>query len=411
MRGKVKDSLGGTKFILAQSVKSFFANRSLAASASLAYYSLFALLPLLLLLFYLMSFFITSSEAVMARITTLMGQFIPHYSEVILKEVGTLSARPGLLGAVGTLTLIWAATPLMSALREAFFRAYKLEKKPSFLKGKLADMGIILVTLFMLVVLGLSGAAVGVASGGWSLSGLFMNVLSFSLTVAIMSAFYTVLSPSKVSYKYVLAGAFVTAILWGIIKPLFGLFLSYNPRYGITFGSLKALFIIIMWLYYSFAVLLFGVEVIANLRRKDVLLLKGLFHAGAGRANGPDARLMKKFGRMYEAGEILFAEGDAGNEMFYVVSGSIALDKGGQVLKVMQEGDYFGEMALLIETPRTTSAHAGEDGASVIAITPENFETLLREEPKIAMLFLRELAKRLKETNESVASGSCETAK
>ena len=56
---------------------------------------------------------------------------------------------------------------------------------------------------------------------------------------------------------------------------------------------------------------------------------------------------------------------------------------------IMQKGEYFGEMALLIGTPRTTSAQAEEDNTVVIAITPENFETLLREEPKIACIVFK----------------------
>ena len=84
-------------------------------------------------------------------------------------------------------------------------------------------------------------------------------------------------------------------------------------------------------------------------------------------------------------------------EMFYILSGSVRLIKKGQTLRVMQKGEYFGEMALLIGTPRTTSALAEEDNTSLAVITPENFETLLREEPKIAISFLKELAHRLKE--------------
>ena len=47
--------------------------------------------------------------------------------------------------------------------------------------------------------------------------------------------------------------------------------------------------------------------------------------------------------------------------MFYILSGSVRLIKKGQALRVMQKGEYFGEMALLIGTPRTTSAQAEED--------------------------------------------------
>jgi membrane protein len=189
-----------------------------------------------------------------------------------------------------------------------------------------------------------------------------------------------------------------TTLLWGIIRPLFGLFLSYNPQYGITFGSLKALFIIIIWIYYSFSVLLFGTELIANLRRKDVLLLRGLFYET--HVDRKAQRIKRKFGQDYKAGEVIFEEGEKGSEMFYILSGSVRLIKREQTLRIMRKGEYFGEMALLIGTPRTTSALAEDDNTSLAVISPENFETLLREEPKIAISFLKELAHRLKKTNE-----------
>ena len=124
---------------------------------------------------------------------------------------------------------------------------------------------------------------------------------------------------------------------------------------------------------------------IANLRRKDVLILRGLFYEV--RTDRASRKLKNRFGKNYNAGEFIFKEEEKGNNMFYIMSGSVRLAKKGQVLGIMQKGEYFGEMALLIGTPRTTSAQAEEDNTVVIAITPENFETLLREEPRVVVLF------------------------
>ncbi|MBI5203282.1 MAG: hypothetical protein HZA11_00020, partial [Nitrospirae bacterium] len=73
----IKDRTGTAFTVLWHSAKSFIKNDNSSAAASLAYYSLFALIPLLLLLFFSLSFFITSSKAVMQRITMLISQFIP----------------------------------------------------------------------------------------------------------------------------------------------------------------------------------------------------------------------------------------------------------------------------------------------------------------------------------------------
>lgn len=393
----IKDKISTACTVLWQSVKSFIKNDNSSAAASLAYYSLFALIPLLLLLFFALSFFITSSKAIMQRITILISQFIPYYSDTILDEVYTLARHKGIWGVVSIGVLLWASMPLMGTLRTAFYNIFKVEERPPFLKTKLLDIVVILLTLSFLVAVSFSNVVFKkfLVLGD---STVLYNIASYCLTAAVISVFYLVFIPAKVPFCYIFAGSALTTLLWGIIRPVFGLFLSYNPQYGITFGSLKALFIIIIWIYYSFSVLLFGTELIANLRRKDVLLLRGLFDET--HTDRRTQKLKRKFGRDYRAGEVIFEEGEKGSEMFYILSGSVRLIKKDQMLRVMQKGEYFGEMALLIGTPRTTSALAEEDNTSLAVIAPENFEALLREEPKIAISFLKELAHRLKKTNE-----------
>lgn len=395
----IKDRLNLAFTVFWQSIKSFVKNNNSSVAASLAYYSLFALVPLLLLLFFTLSFFITSSRAVMSRLTLLISQFIPYYSDTIMKEVFALARHKGIWGLLSMLALLWASMPLIGTLRTAFFDIFKVEERPSFLKTKLLDMSIVLLTLSILVGVSFFNVTFKkflILQG----STVLYDITSYCLTAVIMFLFYLVFAPARVSLFYILAGSVATTFLWSIIRPVFGLFLSYNPQYGFTFGSLKALFIIIIWIYYSFIVLLFGAEVIANLRRKDVLMLRGLFYEV--RTDRASRKLKSRFGKNYNSGEFIFKEEEKGNDMFYVMSGSVRLAKKGQVLGIMQKGEYFGEMALLIGTPRTTSAQAEEYNTVVIAITPENFETLLREEPKITILFLKEFARRLKKANEFV---------
>jgi len=167
----------------------------------------------------------------------------------------------------------------------------------------------------------------------------------------------------------------------------------------VAFGSFKALFLGALWLYLSFGVLLFGVEVISNRRRRDVLLLRRVF---SGITLEKEEQLIKRFGRSFGPNQIIFKEGEKGSEMFYIMRGEVVLSIQGREIARLSQGNHFGEMALLIETERTAEAVAGPDGALLLSINPENFETLLREESSIAMIFLRELANRLKEMNKSV---------
>ncbi len=330
----VKDKRGVYFLVPWQSVKSFTANNDLSYAASLAYYSLFAMIPLLLLLFFVMSFFITSSTAVMERITVLLEQFIPHYSGTILKEVSALARHKGVWRVLSIIAFIWASMPLITTLRTAFFAIFKVQERPSYIKTRLFNIGIVLLTLTVLVIASLSGMVLDRFLPAEGRVFLY-SAASFFITVIMMFVFYFVFAPAKVPVQYIFTGALVTTSLWAGMRPLFKLFLTYNPHYGVAFGSLKAIFIVVIWLYYSFSVLLFGAEVIANLRRKDVLLLRGLFYETHREKDGLKA--IRRFGRTYSKGEVIFSEGESGAEMFYLMSGSVRLIKKGQTIRIMEK--------------------------------------------------------------------------
>jgi CRP-like cAMP-binding protein len=68
----------------------------------------------------------------------------------------------------------------------------------------------------------------------------------------------------------------------------------------------------------------------------------------------------------------------------------------------MVVGDYFGEMAMLIQAPRTAAAIAAAPDTRLVVISESNLETILRENPKIVVSFLKEMSGRLRSVNEKV---------
>ena len=85
--------------------------------------------------------------------------------------------------------------------------------------------------------------------------------------------------------------------------------------------------------------------------------------------------------------------------MYYIVAGSVTIYMNDKPLRELGSGEYFGEMAVLANTPRTTDAIVMSERAQILAISGENIETLLTEEPRMAISFLREMALRLRENS------------
>ncbi len=100
--------------------------------------------------------------------------------------------------------------------------------------------------------------------------------------------------------------------------------------------------------------------------------------------------------RVYKEGEVVFLEGDVGRALFILESGRVELTKkenGGKPKRIftLEQGDFFGEMALLEQLPRTASAIA-VDRAYVHLLYKAKLETLLHYHPRIGVIIMTHLA-------------------
>lgn|GEM_PF-186297 len=111
-----------------------------------------------------------------------------------------------------------------------------------------------------------------------------------------------------------------------------------------------------------------------------------------------------------KAGHSIFEEGDVGDRMYVIVNGSVDIvkssEKGpGQVLVTLKPGDYFGEMSLIDDAPRSASALAAEDSL-IFSIKKKDLSLLLDREPSVAAkvykFFVHTLNERLRQTNEKI---------
>ena len=95
------------------------------------------------------------------------------------------------------------------------------------------------------------------------------------------------------------------------------------------------------------------------------------------------------------AGKVLMREGDTGREFFVLVDGSVGIDRGGAHLRTMEGGDFFGEIALLAEGPRTATATAASD-SKLLVLGHREFHSLMDQFPAIRTCVFEALAKRIR---------------
>lgn len=392
-------------FITFEMLKAFQRHNVLGLSASLSFYALFASIPLVLLMFFLLSQLVFSSDYAIVKLAIITGNLVPQLSNTIMIEVYNAAKQQAAWGALGLFILLWSVTPLAASMRSAFYNIASLAEAPSFVQRKLKDIFAILgmlVLFFLFTFAGLILEKVVLFLGGSRQlfeHGWVANLISLTLTTALISAFYYAFFPVRLNFKHILLGALFTAILWLLMRPAFTLFLSVNQSFGSVFGGMKNLFISITWLYFNFAVFLLGTEMIATLRKKDVLMLKGLFNdenaADLKQKNSYIKKLMQRYGKVFSQNDYVFRQGETTHQIYYLLSGEIRLLQQGKLLRTIEAGNYFGEMAMLSNTPMIADAIVSSTHAEIILIDSENIQTILLDEPKVAMQFLQQLASRL----------------
>ncbi len=120
---------------------------------------------------------------------------------------------------------------------------------------------------------------------------------------------------------------------------------------------------------------------------------------------GAEDQLFERFGKSFPAGHKLFREGEHGKEMFVVQTGKVKISKvvrdKEQVLAVLGAGEFFGEMSILNDKPRSANATVDEE-AKLLVIDPKTFEAMIRGNAEIAIRMIKKLAARLQETDTQI---------
>ncbi|HUV06916.1 MAG TPA: Crp/Fnr family transcriptional regulator [Spirochaetia bacterium] len=118
-----------------------------------------------------------------------------------------------------------------------------------------------------------------------------------------------------------------------------------------------------------------------------------------------DSALYQKFGNSVDPGQIIFKEGETGNQMYIIQEGRVRVSKkiGGRehILAVLGKSDFFGEMAIVTNVKRTATVSAIDD-VKVLCFNREGFISMINKNPKIALNIIDKLCRRLQHSNMQI---------
>ena len=390
--------------IVRESLRSFLNNNDFEMSAALATYSFFALVPLLFFVINVVAGNGHFSTMIVTGIEGLIDHLFPRIREWMSLEFSVVTRNQVTIGIAAMVMVFVAAMSLVDSLRTTFFKIFKKDPPSSFVATQLGNVRSALIMLFLFVVLTgveliFHSIAVHVSSRGIEIGGVMSVIVSVAVATGCMVFFYSIFLPVRLTPIKLFGASLISAVLIIAMRETFAFVIEKNPSYGETFGSLKVLFVMIAWAYYCFLVILFGAEVAVNIEKRDALLLKGLF--GAHMPRLMRSRLFDKHITHHAAGDPIFNEGEVGGTMFYVIEGSVEIHREGKHIRTMAAGEYFGEMSMLLGANRTAAATASQE-TKLIPISQDNFNIILRENAPIVLAILKEMADRLKDTDETL---------
>jgi len=243
--------------------------------AALAFYTVFSIAPLLLIVIAVAGFFFGQDAArgeIYGQLHDMLGSRGALAVQELLESAGrrTDSVPAALFGAA---LLFVGSTSVFAELQDALNRIWRVPQRRrgaglwGLLRARLLSFGMILGIGFLLVVSLAFSAALRALSRWWNpqsqsfatFSGFTEIGLSLLLVTTVFALIYKTMPHARIAWRDVWIGAAVTAVLFLLGKGLIGLYIGGS---GVTtiFGAAASLIVVLLWVYYSAQIFLFGAE-------------------------------------------------------------------------------------------------------------------------------------------------------
>ena len=247
-------------------------DRAPSMGAALAYYTAFSLAPLLVIVIAVAGLSVghdTAQAAIVAQLGDLLGETGAKSIEGMLDATADLGTGTLALG-IGLATLLLGATTAFAELQDDLDRIWAVEPSAAsgvwnLVRTRLLSFGMVLCVAFLLTVSLVVTAAIAAMGrymfGGTEVVLQTLNLLASLLVITLLFAsIYKILPKTPIAWRDVWEGALFTSILFAIGKLLIGLYIG-KSSVASAFGSAGPFVALMVWIYYSTQVFLFGAEV------------------------------------------------------------------------------------------------------------------------------------------------------
>lgn len=263
---------------LKQTFTEFIGDDCPRMAAALAYYTIFSLPPLLIVVI-MVTGFVMETERIETEISDQLGLLIGESGVEQIQAVITNANRPGTGGGlakiIGLIVLIFGATTAFAQLQVALNKSWGIQPSPDrssiklFVFKRLLSFGMVVAIAFLLLVSLLISAFLAAFSGmiePWLPSGItgalirwLNSLISFAIIVFLFAAILKVIPDARTTWRSAVTGALFTSLLFLFGKYLMGVYLAHS-NVGNAYGAAGSLAIVLIWVFYSANIVLLGAE-------------------------------------------------------------------------------------------------------------------------------------------------------
>lgn len=261
--------------LLRDSGKKWLNDKCLQLGAALAYYTIFSLAPLVLVLLSILGLIFGSSEQARNKMIEQIQYLVDPSAVQVIKDIATNVSHPSssLIGAItGILIALLGAAGVFGQLQDALNTIWSVKPKPggglgAFLKARFLSFAMVAGVCFLLLVSlavegllkGFSGYLQHTFPGGDKMAFSIYLFSDLVIIVLLFAMIFRFLPDAKITWHDVWVGSVLTAVLFLVGKYLLGIYFSFAGS-GSAYGAAGSLVTLLLWIYYSSLIVLFGAE-------------------------------------------------------------------------------------------------------------------------------------------------------
>ncbi|TIV53201.1 YihY/virulence factor BrkB family protein [Mesorhizobium sp.] len=260
--------------ILKESVTGYIDDNALSHGAAMAFYATTSLAPILLIVVAVAGFIIGNDAAQLALSAEISGVMGPQSADLLKATLETASHgwSSALATLIGVVTLLVTASGVFGEMQQSLNEIWKVKPNGASLsrlvRARAASLGLVAALGFLLLVSLAASTAIAALGEiinrslpfGELIVSAINTIVSFALIAFLFAAIYKVLPDRELTWRDVGVGALVTALLFTIGKSLIGWYIG-TSAIATSYGAAGALMVVLVWVYYSAQIFLFGAEI------------------------------------------------------------------------------------------------------------------------------------------------------